>query len=622
MAKKGNSLKKILLFVWTLLVAFCRFLPADEIPCVWTGVERIVAVGDLHGDYDNFVLILKNPKVGLVDDGLHWSGGKTHFVQSGDILDRGDRAKEILDLLMRLEVEAEAAGGKVHVLLGNHEELTITGMSLGYPGYVSASQFVSFLPEKFRKAREKHYISRLSIDEQALLRSRGGDLDLDKDQKLVDFWNGILLQIRQRNDPEAALAYIENFNRKYGKWLLQKNCVIRINGIIFAHGGINRQFSSWKLEEINDLLRWELGAYAVRPGNPQIGGQPLQPKMVYNPQGPLWYRQDEVTSQPEIDEILANLGASRMVVGHNFIAAGGGSPIIRQEDSVARFENKVWMIDTGIGYSDIGGTLYALIIDQGKFDFFAGPAEAVGQSSEEHPTSGAPQTPEEIEKFLSRSTPQVVVPGAAGRTDPWRVRLESGGITRWAQFKYINRPRPEPIPDSFKYELAAYELNKYLGLSFVPPTVERTINDTAGSLQAFLENVIRESDIKRANFQPADPEAFDRAMADLKVFENLVYDSCENERDTLIQKDTGKIYRVDFSEAFAAQNGTIPGCEILRCSRRLYQRLQEWDQDKVRTLLAPYLNEEETRALHARQDSIIQMIKKQIEERGESAVLF
>jgi len=268
--KKRNSLTKIIFSIWTLLVGSYRFLPAAEIPCVWTGVERIVAVGDLHGDYDNFVLILKNPKVGLDDDNLHWSGGKTHLVQTGDILDRGDKAKEILDLLMRLEGEAEAAGGKVHILLGNHEELTITGLSLGYPDYVSARQFVSFLPENFRKAREKDYISRLSADEQALLRARGGNLD--KEQNVLEFWNGILRQVRHRNDPEAALAYIENFNHKYGKWLLRKNCVIRINDIIFAHGGVNHQFSGWKLKDINDLLRLELGAYALRPTNPQLGG--------------------------------------------------------------------------------------------------------------------------------------------------------------------------------------------------------------------------------------------------------------------------------------------------------------------------------------------------------------
>ena len=194
------------------------------------------------------------------------------------------------------------------------------------------------------------------------------------------------------------------------------------------------------------------------------------------------------------------------------------------------------------------------------------------QSSEENPTGEGPKTPEEIEKFLRMSTPQVVIHGAAGRTDPWKVKLASNGVTRWAQFKYINRPRPEPIPDSFQYEIAAYELNKYLGLDFVPPVVRRTIKDTLGSLQMFVENAIRESDRKRENFLPGDQEAFSRAMADLKVFENLVYDTCGNEKDTLIQKETGKINRVDFSEAFAPKTGrsrdvkscAVPGGSIRR----------------------------------------------------------
>jgi hypothetical protein len=607
----GKTLRAFLSMSF-LLLALPRSSPAAQIPCVWTGVEKIIAVGDLHGDYENFILILKNPKVGLVDDNLHWVGGKTHFVQTGDIMDRGDKAKEIFDLLMRLEKEAEAAGGKVHVLLGNHEEATITGISLGYPDYVSVRQFVSFLPEDFRKAREKDYISRVQ--------AQGGDLDEDPD--LLSFWDGVLKKIRQRNDPEAALAYIDNFNRTYGKWLLRKNSIIKINDIIFVHGGINLQYSSWKIKDINEVVRLELGIYALHPTNPRLGGQPFTPRLVYNPQSPLWYRQDDITSQAEIDKILANLGATRMVVGHNFLGSGGGSPIVLQEDAVARFENKIWMIDTGIGYSDVGGILYALLIEDGIFDFYASSAEPAEQSSEEHPTSEGLETPDELEEYLRISTPQVVIPGAAGRTDPWKVRLESNGITRWAQFKYINRPRPVPIPDSYNYEIAAYELNKYLGLGSVPPTVKRTIKDTLGSLQIFVENAIRESDIKREDFLPDDKEAFDQAMEDLKVFENLVYDSCENEKDTLIQKDTGIIFRVDFSEAFAPESGTVPGCEILRCSRRLYEKLCDWDQERVTSLLADYLNEEEIRALHVRRGSIVRMIQKRIEIQGESAVLF
>ena len=602
------------------VLAFSLFCPAGQNPYEWTGVEKIIAIGDLHGDYDHFILILKNPKVGLVDENLHWSGGKAHLVQTGDIMDRGDRAKEILDLLIRLEKEAEAAGGKVHVLLGNHEEATITGISLGYPDYVSPRQFVSFLSKSFRKAREKQYISRLPAAEQAKVKALGEDLG--NNPQLLDFWTGILSDIRNRKEQIASLAYTQNFNWTYGRWLVKKNTVIKINDIIFAHGGINLEHSTWKLKDLNEVFRLELGAYVLHPEAPRLGGQPFTPRLVYNPQSPLWYRQDDIASQEEVDKILANLGASRMVVGHNFLGSGGGSPIVLQVEDVARFQNKVWMIDTGIGYSDLGGILYALIIEDGKFNFYSSPVEAAAGNSEESPVIEGPQTPGEVEKFLRESMPQVVVPGSAGRTDPWKVRLGANGITRWAQFKYINRPRPDPIPDSFNYEIAAYELDKYLGLDLVPPAVRKMIKETFGSLQIFVEKAIREADLKRDNLMLGDPEVFEWQMADLKVFENLVYDKCGNDKDTLIQKETGKVYRVDFSEAFPPENRTIPGCEILRCSRRLYQRLLEWDQETVTVFLSTYLNEEEIRALHARRDAIIRMIQEQIESRGESAVLF
>jgi len=612
--------RKLLLSVGLHVLAFSLFCPAGQNPYEWTGVEKIIAIGDLHGDYDHFILILKNPKVGLVDENLHWSGGKAHLVQTGDIMDRGDRAKEILDLLIRLEKEAEAAGGKVHVLLGNHEEATITGISLGYPDYVSPRQFVSFLSKSFRKAREKQYISRLPAAEQAKVKALGEDLG--NNPQLLDFWTGILSDIRNRKEQIASLAYTQNFNWTYGRWLVKKNTVIKINDIIFAHGGINLEHSTWKLKDLNEVFRLELGAYVLHPEAPRLGGQPFTPRLVYNPQSPLWYRQDDIASQEEVDKILANLGASRMVVGHNFLGSGGGSPIVLQVEDVARFQNKVWMIDTGIGYSDLGGILYALIIEDGKFNFYSSPVEAAAGNSEESPVIEGPQTPGEVEKFLRESMPQVVVPGSAGRTDPWKVRLEANGITRWAQFKYINRPRPDPIPDSFNYEIAAYELDKYLGLDLVPPAVRKMIKETFGSLQIFVEKAIREADLKRDNLMLGDPEVFEWQMADLKVFENLVYDKCGNDKDTLIQKETGKVYRVDFSEAFPPENRTIPGCEILRCSRRLYQRLLEWDQETVTVFLSTYLNEEEIRALHARRDAIIRMIQEQIESRGESAVLF
>ena len=87
--------------------------------------NRIVAIGDIHGNYDGFVAMLRT--VGLVDENAHWSGGDTPFVQTGDVFDRGVEVFEVRDLLMRVEKEAAAAGGKVICLLGNHEGMNLIG---------------------------------------------------------------------------------------------------------------------------------------------------------------------------------------------------------------------------------------------------------------------------------------------------------------------------------------------------------------------------------------------------------------------------------------------------------------------------------------------------------------
>lgn len=605
------------LCVCAALLALALVSPAAEIPCVWTGIEKIVAVGDLHGDCDNFIVILKG--TGLIDDNLRWSAGKTHLVQTGDIMDRGKEARRILDLLMRLEKEAEAAGGMVHVLLGNHEELNITGIVLDYQNYVTIEQFVSFLPEDFKKAREKEFISGLPDAEK--VRAETGGLDLASDS-VQAFWQTIL-----KNDTVARSAYINGFNETYGKWLLQKNAVIKINDIVFAHGGLNEEYSTWKLQDINSALRTELEFFRGRMKNPQAFAKPFKPKIVYSSESPLWYRgleyKDKRLPQKEVDRILANLKARAIVVGHGYVQSGLSSPLVSEGlGSISRYDGKVFIIDTGIS-SIYGGIVSALIIEDGRFFLWPPSGEMEARSPVIPPAEEAPLSPGETERFLKTAAIIRVLKGAVpGRTDPWKITLEEYGITRKALFKYIDRPRPHPIPDSYKYELAAYELAKYLGLTAVPPVVEREIEDVPGSLQVFIDNSIPEAGRKAQNLQPPDPKAFAQDMDDLKVLENLVYDSCTNDEDTLIHQEDWRVYRVDFAQAFEPNNETIQGCKILRCSRKLYQKLLEWNQDEVKALLAPFLNEEELRALHARQGLIVRMISKQIEMRGESAVLF
>ncbi len=89
------------------------------------GVRRVVVVPDVHGAYQELLSVLRETAV--IDESLHWRGGDTQLVSLGDLIDRGPDGRKVLDLFMRLELEAPGSGGAVHVLLGNHEVMNIVG---------------------------------------------------------------------------------------------------------------------------------------------------------------------------------------------------------------------------------------------------------------------------------------------------------------------------------------------------------------------------------------------------------------------------------------------------------------------------------------------------------------
>jgi len=614
--KKGRRLIGFLPLLLCLLIpALSR---ADEIPYVWTGIDRVVTVADLHGDYEQFVYILAHPQVGLIDNDLHWIGGKAHFVQLGDVADRGLYARRIYEMMMRLEREAAAAGGMVHMLLGNHEEMNITGIALDYPTYVGPEQFVSFLPDGFRKAREAEYIKTLPPDKRKRAEIEG--LDVETDQAVADFWREII----RRKDPEARQAYVLGFNSAVGDWLIKKNTVVKINGVIYVHGGINEALSKWPVREINTVMRTELAYFQGVMRDPQRTARPFKPKLVYDPDGPLWFRglaESGKAAQEEVDRILANLEAKAMVIGHSFFSYGGGRSPTISKDFVARFQDKIWMMDTGIAGS-YGGVPSALVHENGEFRLW-GETEEVARRSGIKPPPLMPMTRREMETFLRTAAITGRGPGPGGRTDAWKLTMESQDeVVLPALFKYVDRRRPEPLADSFRYELAAYALNKYLDVDFVPPIVERTVEGIPGAVQVFVPNAMSETERKDKNIVLPDPDVFEKAMADLLVFQNLAYDDCHNDKDTLISRDDGRIYRVDFSEAFVPDKRLPARCPILRCSRLLYKKLLGWDDKTASEYVGRFLSPEEAAALNARRDEIVRAIKLQIKMAGEKHVLF
>ena len=329
---------------------------SPQIPCEWTGVDRIVVVGDLHGAYESFLKILQG--TGVVDSRLHWTGEKTHLVQIGDVMDRGDRARDIIDLLIRLEPEAEAAGGSVHCLIGNHEEMNLSDTAFDHEDYITPAQFVSFVGRSYFKKQEKTFRRQIEKN-QSEENEAAADLSI--------FWQDVIDRARMNSLHRGRRSYFKNLSKTYGDWILSHNVVIKINGIVFVHAGITEPLSTRNLKEMNDRFRLELGDVRRAILTQRMPAIPEYEREMYNnPNGLLWSRDlvqnDEAEYDDDVEQILKNLQADHIVVGH--------SPLYAQDNiAMERYGGKVWIVDTGISdyYRDRGGFLSALIIENGRF---------------------------------------------------------------------------------------------------------------------------------------------------------------------------------------------------------------------------------------------------------------
>jgi hypothetical protein len=243
--------------------------------------------------------------------------------------------------------------------------------------------------------------------------------------------------------------------------------------------------------------------------------------------------------------------------------------------------------------------------------------------------AGFGQTPpstwkaKDIEAFLTKA-PVVAVEKdvESGRTVPWRVTLDDGRYRARGLFRFIHRIGAPPIRHSYRYELAAYSLNRLLELEIVPPVIERKVEDTAGALQWYVENCLSERDRERTKKEPPELQAFLRRLDVIQVFEALVNDECGDKDDTLIHLDTWKVCRIDFAGAFLPTQAIASACSLQRCSRELFNRLIRLTRPTLVARLAEYLSPEEIEAILKRQQRIVERFKALIKEKGEAAVLF
>lgn len=376
-----------------LLTLLCGAIAIAE-PVTAQAPPRIVAIGDIHGSIDGLKAILK--VTGLVDDKNKWIGGRTQLLQTGDYMDRGENTRQVLDLLMSLEDQAKAAGGRAFAVLGNHEVMNLIGETRDATREIFAT-FADANSEQRRQSAWENY-AKLAAQKK------------DKGEPVPT----VYAQTRAAwltTHPLGFAEYKEALSPKgkYGAWLRGKPIVTEYAGNIFMHAGISPDRAPAKIEELNAGVRdeirkmdqfvdrliqlklatrdftlqeilqvasGEIGLANARIAAAKAEGQePERGKLnvpllldaqnvmkvdswiAVDPEGALWYRglstvKDDPSGAP-FAALLQKYGAKRFVTGH--------TP--QQSRSITvRFGGRVVLIDTGMLTSVYNGRASAVEI--------------------------------------------------------------------------------------------------------------------------------------------------------------------------------------------------------------------------------------------------------------------
>lgn len=655
---------------------------ADAASAPSSACGRVVAIGDLHGAYGAFRDILV--AADLVDREGRWIGGDACLVQLGDIVDRGPGARDILDLVMRLERDVP---GRVHVLLGNHEVMTMTDDLRS----VTPEGYAAFAADETPEERANAFRAwSARFDEQT-------PPDLVREKFDASFPPGALARRR---------AFAPDGN--YGAWLTGRPATLRLARTLFVHGGVSLRDARAGVEAMNRTVREDLAAYLeardvlvergvldpledfaghvgkleriglalaaearaaeeaaaanVRAGGdrelgaaacdsergdgamraPDRATRPV-PRSPYDldavsreavrraqaaidgtlvrGDGPLWNRElaraDEHATIETVEAILAALDVDRVVIAHT----PTGSRHVEE-----RYWGRVVRIDTGTA-SHYRGQASALEIEDGR-------TTAIYLGRREPLRGLVPEISDaEIERWLLEGEIVHREPIGTGITKPERLTLRSGTGERRAAFKSIALDGKAgtvlaggqvdlQFSDRHEYDVAAYRLDRMLGLGLVPVAVLRTIDDREGVVVDWIEGAIMETDRRERGLPPPPPAAVARRQALTSLFDAWIANNDRNKTNKLYVPASGRSYLIDQTRAFRTW-AKPPRRYLLapsRIPRDVFERFRDLDADLVKTTLEDVLSYGQIKALLKRHKHIVAKIEADVRELGEDAV--
>jgi hypothetical protein len=236
----------------------------------------------------------------------------------------------------------------------------------------------------------------------------------------------------------------------------------------------------------------------------------------------------------------------------------------------------------------------------------------------------------DIQTFLREARVISIEDVDSGVTKPWKILLERDGVRANAIFRYVDLYRKrwrskdglrKNFRDSYRYECAAFELAHLLGMENIPPAVLRVIKGKQGSLQFWVENSMTESERRAQGLEPPDPEKWKRNYQMMYLFDNLIYNDDRHYGNILVDP-AWNFWLIDATRAFLTIDELKTPSIVRVCSRPVWERLQNVTDAAITESLAKFLKPPELEPVLARRHLLLEVIKEQINLRGEDQVLF
>ena len=246
--------------------------------------------------------------------------------------------------------------------------------------------------------------------------------------------------------------------------------------------------------------------------------------------------------------------------------------------------------------------------------------------------AAADLTRDEREDFLRNARVVSMKTLGMGVTQSRKAVMDDGTIQHPAHLQTIDESKPAfqtmfgtelNFRDSYKYNVAAYELAKLIGLDYmVPPSVVRKAAGSVGAVTWWVDDVqFTNLERTKKNVEPPDINSWNKQMNIVHVFDQLIHNTDRNLGNLLITTDW-RIWMIDHTRAFRMMKRCANPRVLRQIDRELLDNLRKLDRSAVTERLQPYLTKPEIEGLMARRDEIVNFFDQKIAAQGQAAVVF